>query len=134
MAAFGVLEARNLGVSMSQLIGWSPWVLIFVLANGFFEERMARGVFLRTFEPLVGPHLASIVTALVFTIGHAGVTYAADILTFMVITLVFALVWGYITQKTGALWGSALFRAGADVIKSVSSPVQKYNQWHGGGP
>lgn len=116
MAAFGVLEARNLGVSMNQLIGWSPWLLIFVLANGFFEELMFRGLFLKTFEPLVGPRLANLVTALVFTIGHAGVTYTADILMFMAVTLAFALLWGYITQKTGALWGSALFHAGADVI------------------
>ncbi len=116
MAAFGAFEARDMGVSMSRLIGWAPWLLMFVLANGFFEELMVRGLFLKKFEPLVGPHLANIVTALVFTIGHAGVTYTADVLTFMAITLVFALIWGYIMQKTGALWGSALFHAGADVV------------------
>ncbi len=116
MAAFGVYEAHDMGVSTSQLIAWAPWLLMFVLANGFFEELMARGLFLKKFEPLVGPGLANIVTALVFTIGHAGVTYTADVLSFMAITLVFALVWGYIMQKTGALWGSALFHAGADVV------------------
>jgi membrane protease YdiL (CAAX protease family) len=115
MTGFGIWEARSLGVSMSRLIGWTPWLLIFVLSNGFFEELMFRGVFLKRFEPLLGPHLANLVTALVFAIGHAGVTYTADILTFVAITLVFALVWGYIMQKTGALWGSALFHAGADV-------------------
>lgn len=115
MTGFGIWESRSLGVSTNQLIGWSPWLLIFVLSNGFFEELMVRGLFLKRFEPLVGPHLANLVTALVFTIGHAGVTYTADILTFLAITLVFALVWGYIMQKTGALWGSALFHAGADV-------------------
>ncbi len=44
MAAFGVLEARSLGGSTSQIIGWTPWLSIFVLANGFFEDLMARGV------------------------------------------------------------------------------------------
>jgi membrane protease YdiL (CAAX protease family) len=44
------------------------------------------------------------------------VTYTADILVFVAITFVFALIWGYLTQKTGALWGSALFHAGADTL------------------
>ena len=116
MAAFGVFEARDMGVSTTRLIAWIPWLLTFVLANGFFEELMFRGLFLKKFEPLVGPRLANVVTALVFTIGHAGVTYTSDVLTFMAITLVFALIWGYVTQKTGALWGSSLFHAGADVV------------------
>lgn len=116
MAAFGVFEARDMGVSMSRLLAWSPWLLTFVLANGFFEELLSRGLFLKKFEPLVGPGLANIVTALVFAIGHAGVTYTADVLTFMGVTFVFALIWGYLMQKTGALWGSALFHAGADVV------------------
>jgi len=116
MAAFGVFEARDMGVSTNRLIAWAPWLLTFVLANGFFEELMFRGLFLKKFEPLVGPRLANIVTALVFTIGHAGVTYTTDVFTFMAVTLVFALIWGYVMQKTGALWGSSLFHAGADVV------------------
>jgi len=35
---------------------------------------------------------------------------------FAAITFVFALVWGYLMQKTGSLWGSALFHAGADTL------------------
>jgi membrane protease YdiL (CAAX protease family) len=120
MATFGVLESRSPGVTTVRLIGWAPWLLIFVLSNGFFEELMFRGLFLKKFEPLVGPRLSNLITAVVFTIGHAGVTYTADILTFLAITLVFALVWGYIMQKTEALWGSALFHAGADVIIMIS--------------
>jgi membrane protease YdiL (CAAX protease family) len=116
MATFGVLESRGMGVSTSRLIAWAPWLLIFVLANGFFEELMSRGLFLKAFEPLVGPRLANLVTALVFAIGHARVRYSADVLTFAAITFIFALVWGYVTQKTGALWGSALFHAGADTV------------------
>ncbi len=77
MATFGILEARALGISMSRIIAWAPWLLIFVLTNGLFEELMARGLFLKKFEPLVGPHLANLITALVFAIGHAGVTYTA---------------------------------------------------------
>ena len=116
MAAFAFVEARDMGVSTSRLIAWAPWLLTFVLSNGFFEELVFRGLLLGKFEPLVGPRLANLVTALVFAIGHAGVNYTVDILTFMAVTFVFALIWGYVMQKTGALWGSSLFHAGADVV------------------
>ncbi len=116
MAAFGIFESRDMGVSTNQLLAFAPWLLTFVLANGFFEELLFRGLFLRKFEPLVGPRLANVVTALVFTIGHAGVTYTADVLAFLVVTLVFALIWGYVMQKTNGLWASSLFHAGADVV------------------
>ena len=116
MATFGVLEARALGIGMSRILGWTPWLLIFVLANGFFEELMFRGVFLKKFEPLAGTHLSNLATALVFAIGHAGVTYTSSILPFVGITFVFALVAGFVMQKTEAVWGSALFHAGADVV------------------
>jgi uncharacterized protein len=116
MATFGMLEAQSMGISMARVIAWAPWILLFVLANGFFEELMFRGLFLKKFEPLVGPRLANLLTALVFAIGHAGVKYTADILTFTAITFVFALVWGYMMQKTESLWGSMLFHAGADTV------------------
>ncbi len=116
MASFGVVEAHGMGINNSGLLEWAPWILSFVLANGFFEELMSRGLFLRKFEPLLGATLSNILTALVFAGGHAGVTYSADVLVFVVITFVFALIWGYLMQKTGSIWGSALFHAGADTL------------------
>lgn len=116
MATFGVLEARALGIGMNRILGWTPWLLIFVLANGFFEELMLRGVFLKKFEPLLGTLLSNLATALVFAIGHAGVTYTSSILPFIAMAFIFALIAGFVMQKTDALWGSALFHAGADVV------------------
>lgn len=116
MAVFALIEAHSLGISDQRILGWAPWILAFVLANGFSEELMTRGLFLRKFEPLLGARLANVLTALVFAVGHAGVTYTADVLVFVAITFVFALIWGYLMQKTGALWGSALFHAGADTL------------------
>jgi membrane protease YdiL (CAAX protease family) len=116
MAAFGFVEAQSMGISNSQLLGWIPWILSFVLANGFFEELMYRGLFLKKFEPLLDTVLSNFLTAFVFAIGHAGVKYSEDVLVFVVITFVFALIWGYLMQKTGSLWGSALFHAGADTL------------------
>lgn len=116
MAVFAVLEAHGMGVTNQRILGWLPWILIFVLANGFFEELIFRGLFLKKFEPLLGAPLANVLTAFVFAAGHAGVTYSSDILVFVAITFVFALIWGYLMQKTGSLWGSALFHAGADTL------------------
>ncbi|MGA8214071.1 MAG: type II CAAX endopeptidase family protein [Candidatus Sulfotelmatobacter sp.] len=116
MAVFAVVEAHSMGITDRRILGWLPWILSFVLANGFFEELMYRGLFLRKFEPLLGARLANLLIAFVFAVGHAGVTYSEDVLVFVAITFVFALIWGYLMQKTGALWGSALFHAGADTL------------------
>jgi membrane protease YdiL (CAAX protease family) len=116
MASFAVMEAHDIGISNQRLLEWAPWILGFVLANGFFEELMSRGLFLKKFEGLLGATTANILTAVVFALGHAGVTYSSDVLVFVAVTFVFALIWGYIMQKTGSLWGSALFHAGADTV------------------
>jgi len=116
MAVFALVEAHGMGISNRRILGWAPWILSFVLANGFFEELIFRGLFLKKFEPHLGAPLANLLTAFVFAVGHAGVTYSADILVFVAITFVFALIWGYLMQNTGALWGSALFHAGGDTL------------------
>jgi membrane protease YdiL (CAAX protease family) len=116
MAVFAMVEAHSMDISNHRILGWAPWILCFVLANGFFEELMFRGLFLRKFETLLGAPLANFLAAFIFAAGHAGVTYSSDILVFVAIALVFALGWGYLMQKTGALWGSALFHAGADTL------------------
>ncbi|HUO16629.1 MAG TPA: type II CAAX endopeptidase family protein [Verrucomicrobiae bacterium] len=116
MAAFAVVEAHGIGIDNRRIFGWLPWILSFVLANGFLEELMFRALFLRKFEPLLGATLANLLTAFVFGVGHAGVTYSTDVVVFAAITFVLALVWGYLIQRTGTLWGAALFHAGADTL------------------
>jgi membrane protease YdiL (CAAX protease family) len=116
MTVFAVVEAHSMGIANRSILGWLPWLLSFVLANGFFEELMFRGLFLRKFESLLGVRLANLLTGFVFAVGHAGVTYSEDVVAFVAITFIFALIWGYLMQKTGSLWGSALFHAGADTL------------------
>jgi membrane protease YdiL (CAAX protease family) len=116
MASFALVEAHSAGISNRSIVGWAPWLLSFVLANGFFEELMSRGLLLKKFEPFLGRPLSNLLTGFVFAIGHAGVTYSTDVLEFVAVTFVLALVWGYLMQKTGSLWGSALFHAGADTL------------------
>ncbi len=51
-----------------------------------------------------------------FALAHMQVGYAPEIVGFLVVTFVLAIVWGWLMQKTGSLWGSALFHAGADLL------------------
>lgn len=69
-----------MSISNRRILVWAPRIFTFVLANGFLEELMFRGLFLRKFEPLLGAPLANFLTGFVFAVGHAGVTYTADIL------------------------------------------------------
>ena len=115
--AFPVAEslfgARDL--TPARVLPWLPWLLIYVLANAALEELLFRGLFLRRLSPLVGPFLASLLVAIVFTLLHHGVTYTADERVFLAIVLPLALVWGWLVQKTEGLWASILFHAGTDI-------------------
>jgi len=114
-----ILQARGEGHPAKQLLAWAPWTLLFALSNGFMEELHFRGLLLRPTETLLGRNTANLCIALVFTLVHAPVTYTPDILPFLVIVFVLALLWGYVIQRTAALWGAVLFHAGADLLVIV---------------
>ncbi len=116
LAVIAVIQANAQGTTLRQLARLSPWILIFVLANGFMEELLYRGIFLRRYEPVLGRHLSNLVTALVFVTIHAQVTYTPDLLPFLVGLFFLALLWGMLMQKTDSVIGSALFHAGADTL------------------
>ncbi|PYT98025.1 MAG: hypothetical protein DMG38_17400 [Acidobacteria bacterium] len=46
---------------------------------------------------------------------HRPVTYTPHLLGFLAVVFLLPLAWGYLRQKTQALWASALFHAGADI-------------------
>jgi len=112
--AFQQPAVRDLG--MAKLAPMIPWILLFVASNAFMEELLFRGLFLGRYEPLVGKWLAILSTALAFALAHMQVGYAPEILGFLVVTFVLAIAWGWLMHKTGGLWGSALFHAGADLL------------------
>jgi membrane protease YdiL (CAAX protease family) len=115
-AGLAFIPLANQGDMLNKLLSLSPWILIFVLANGFMEELLFRGLFLRRYERFLGKGLSNLLTAIVFTLIHVQVTYVSDVLQFMLIVFPLALVWGYLMQKTDSLWGSAVFHAGADCM------------------
>jgi len=99
-----------------KLLSLSPWILIFVLANGFGEELLFRALFLKRFELFLGKSLSNLLTAVAFTLVHVQVTYVPDVIQFLSIVFPLALIWGYLMQRTDGLWGSALLHAGADCM------------------
>jgi membrane protease YdiL (CAAX protease family) len=107
--------AKQAGM-LNKLLSLSPWIFIFVLANGFMEELLYRGLFLKRFEPFLGKGLSNLLTASVFTLSHVQVTYVSDVFKFLLVVFPLALIWGYLMQKTDSLWGSVLFHAGADCM------------------
>lgn len=115
-AALAVLQVIGQDISWEKVIPLTPWILVFVLANGFMEELLFRGLFLRKYEPFLGNKLSNLLTAVVFTLAHIQVTYTPELPIFLMITFLLALAWGYVMQKTDSIWGSALFHAGADML------------------
>ena len=99
-----------------RLLALAPWILTFVLANGFAEELLFRGLFLKRYEAFLGKTLSNLLAAVAFTLLHVQVTYVSELAVFLLVLFPLALTWGWLMQKTGSLWGSALFHAGADCL------------------
>jgi len=108
-----IFEGRNL--SLSRVLPWTPWILIFVLANASAEELLFRGLFLGRLEPFIGRFPANLLVALPFLLMHYGVPYTTRQVLFLAVVLPLALAWGWLMQKTDSIWGSVLFHAGMDI-------------------
>lgn len=102
-------------LSWARILPWTPWVLIFVLANASNEELLFRGLFLGKMEPFLGKFATNLVIAIPFSLMHAGVNYTSDSLMFLAILLPLSLAWGWVMQKTNSIWGSILFHAAMDI-------------------
>ncbi len=113
--AYFSLSNSQVGVLEKLLPLW-PWILLFVLSNGFMEELLYRGIFFKQYEPFLGKGLSIILTAIVFAFMHTQVTYAAQMIQFLVIVVVLSLIWGILIQKTDSLWGAVLFHAAGDCL------------------
>lgn len=113
--AYFAISSSQAGVLEKLLPLW-PWILLFVLSNGFMEELLYRGLFLQKYEPFLGKGLSNILTAIVFALIHTQVTYAEHMIQFLVIVLVLSLIWGILIQKSESLWGAVLFHAAGDCL------------------
>jgi len=93
------------------------WGLVFSLANGFMEELRFSGIFLGKLRPLIGIAAAILLTALLFSIMHAGVLYMspAAIPIYMINLFTHGLAMGYLVFKMNNLWGASLYHAACDI-------------------
>jgi len=117
--AFSILmffQNREQGIEFAQIVPVIPWILLFVLTNGFMEELLFRGLFLRRYEPILGGQISVWLTALVFTAVHLQVGYVQNLWGFLALTFLMALAWGDLMRKTNSLIASSLFHAGADLL------------------
>lgn len=121
-AGFLIWQVQSIDSGLERLLSVSPWILVFVLSNGFNEELLFRGLFLKKFEPFVGKFSSILVTSLVFALAHMKVEYVepGQIFTFLFIVFVLAVLWGYIMQTSRSIIGPALFHAGADLLLFTS--------------
>jgi uncharacterized protein len=111
-----LLQPAAKTIGAARLMSLAPWILLFVVSNAFMEELLFRGLFLGRYEPLIGGWPAILSTGLAFTLAHMQVTYAPELLVFLFVTFGFSIAWGWLMQKTGSVWGSVLFHAGADLL------------------
>jgi membrane protease YdiL (CAAX protease family) len=113
------LAIRNLFYAESFTVAavavWAPWLLVFVLANALGEELIFRGLLLSRLERVLGGLPAVLVVTAVFTLWHAGASYAVSPPFFLAIVFVLGLGWAYVVRSTDSLWGAVLFHAGADI-------------------
>jgi membrane protease YdiL (CAAX protease family) len=83
-------------LSLSGILPWLPWLLVFVFTNGTLEELLFRGMFLRKLEPLVGKYVSIFLLAFIFTGLHSWVSYNADNRIFIAVTFPLAGALGFI--------------------------------------
>ncbi len=119
-SGISILQTAGQEIGIERYLAMTPWVLLFVLTNGFMEELLFRGLFLRSYAAFVGPRLANLLTAIIFAAAHVQVTYTPDVPLFVALTFVLSLFWGWLIQRTDSLWGSALSHAGADTLIIVA--------------
>ena len=109
----GFFNGKDL--SWGRILPWTPWVLIFCLANAANEELLFRGLFFGRLEPFLGRFTTNLLVAIPFTLMHSGVEYTASTLTFIGMLFPLSLAWGWLIQKTDSIWGSILFHAAMDI-------------------
>jgi len=108
------------GMSLSRevVLAALPAVLIYAVLNSFMEELWFRSLFLSEYTRLLGGGLAILLTTVVFTIVHFGMTYAsgAERIQLLVGIFYLGLATAYIMVKTKSVWGAVLLHAVADVV------------------
>ncbi|MEN8186355.1 MAG: CPBP family intramembrane glutamic endopeptidase [Bacteroidota bacterium] len=92
------------------------WILVFVFANGFMEELIFRGIFLKKLNNYMKPLWSIILLSFCFAAPHLTVSYTPDVLYFFGIVFVLGLICGYAMYYTESIIAPTLIHAGADLM------------------
>lgn len=92
------------------------WILIFAFANGFMEELIYRGIFLKKLNKIMSPFWAIILTSICFAAPHLTANYTEDIFFFFSIVFVLGLITGFAMHYTRSIIAPTLIHAGADLM------------------
>jgi membrane protease YdiL (CAAX protease family) len=103
-------------LSQRQFLALTPALLVVSLSNGFQEELLFRGLFLRRYLAIFGKHASNLLQAVIFTIAHAGITYTPIALIFLiVIVFPLGLMTGYLMRTTRGILAPLILHAGTDI-------------------
>jgi membrane protease YdiL (CAAX protease family) len=109
--------------TFSQLVSWTPWLVLFASSNAMMEELIFRGLFLGNYTELLGGRVSLLLISFVFALFH-GILLPFMGLSVVIIFVCFLFlqgyVWGFIFKKTGSLWGSVLAHAVADILFTLA--------------
>jgi membrane protease YdiL (CAAX protease family) len=103
-------------IDFSRFLSLTPALLVVAGTNAFSEELLFRGLLMSKLNIAFGPHLATLVQAVIFASWHLGITYTPFVLVFLLFfTFPLGLLAGYLTRSSGSILPSWLFHTGADM-------------------
>jgi membrane protease YdiL (CAAX protease family) len=103
-------------LSLDRYLPLAPALLVMVLSNGFEEELLFRGLFLKPLGRTFGVVWANVLQALVFAYAHLGVTYVPSAVLFILVAVFpLGLVAGYVMRKSDGIVAPALLHAALDI-------------------
>lgn len=125
LSLLGIALSAAQGIAPGALARVLPAFVLIIVADGFMEELLFRGLFLRRMARVIGDSRANLVTAAVFALTHLQVEFTANLPVFIVVVFGLGLLWGWIMQRTGSIMAPALFHAGADML-IISDAVRAF--------
>lgn len=125
LSLLGIAASTAQGIAPGALVGMLPAFVLIIVADGFMEELLFRGLFLRRMARVIGDSRANVVTAAVFALSHLQVEFTPNLPMFLVVVFGLGLLWGWIMQRTGSIIAPALFHAGADML-IISSAARAF--------
>jgi membrane protease YdiL (CAAX protease family) len=103
-------------VSLERLLALTPVLFVLCLSNGFQEELLFRGLFLKRYQNIFGPLAGDLLQATIFALAHAGVVYTPIAFAFLfVVAFPLGLIAGFLMRNTRGMLTPVIFHAGLDI-------------------